>query len=276
MEKYLDGKKVSVLQQISDTQSLVKEIYVDENGNELPHKDSFIVSTSSLSDVPLVSWKTRNLKKIEDDFRKHEKKIEEKIKREEKSLENAYKKVYHLTKSIQELASTLEKPESRLEFIRLLDFMSGAVKWVVIDGLPPEIKKFDDLNLYDNDYYGYVDRIKLISLLGDSKGNLSYKINHYSDGSGVGYSIYPFCEEHEAIEKLKELTLSKKYITEKFIETAEKYNIQLDEDLLAEYYNKQKEVTLKEIEKTKETLANYQEVLTKHQNELAKLESKIF
>lgn len=47
--------------------------------------------------------------------------------------------------------------------------------------------------------------LKLLSLLGDTKGNLEWNMNYYSDGSGSRYHVFPCLSYEEAIKKATEL-----------------------------------------------------------------------
>ncbi|VGD33408.1 Uncharacterised protein [Klebsiella pneumoniae] len=53
--KYLsDGRKVVVVGQLNQTETIVQEVFVTEAGDELPGGERFV--TKSLHDVPVESW----------------------------------------------------------------------------------------------------------------------------------------------------------------------------------------------------------------------------
>jgi len=257
--KFYENRKVAILQQINSTQSLVREVFLNEKGEDVIAKEPFVVSTINLTDSILTSYKVGMLKQYEEDYEKTIKEWEYKIEREEIRLKNEYDKVYHLTKAVQELASTLSN-ENRLEFIKLLDFMSGSIEWVVANEYNvPKIIHFNELNLYQS-WEGRIEGMKLITLFGMPNGKLQYMLNEYRDGSGSWKYVFFYHEEHEAFDKFKEILLSKN-ISEDVIKAAKEYNITLDESKLKEFYSGKKEYLQNEIDKITQNLIVYKERL---------------
>jgi len=264
--KFFESRKVVILQQINSTQSLVQEVFLNESGEDVIAKEPFVVNICNLTDSPLTSYKVGKLKQYEIEYEKLIKEWSFKIESKEIELKNAYNKVYHLTKSLQILASNLSN-ENRIEFMRLLDFMSGAIKWVVYDEYDiPVMIPFKDIDIYSHDD-GVIDGIKLITLFGMCDGNLQYRINSYRDGSGSWKHAFFYCEEHEALEKFKELLISKN-ISEKVIETAKLYKITLDENKVNEWYVSRREYLQKEIDKQSQYITNLKENLENIPNKI--------
>jgi hypothetical protein len=84
-------------------------------------------------------------------------------------------------------------------------------------------------------YYDHSRDIKLVTLFGDSKGNLQYKINQYRDGSGSGSdNVWFFETEDEAkrwlLNKIEsDIIANERYFNlEEHIKMKEKYNIKSD------------------------------------------------
>ena len=50
-----DGKKVAIVGKLNNTETIVQEIFVSENGSEIPAGENFVVK--SLLDAPAKSWK---------------------------------------------------------------------------------------------------------------------------------------------------------------------------------------------------------------------------
>src|SRR6185503_20720472 len=79
---------------------------------------------------------------------------------------------------------------------------------------------------------GGADGIKLLSLFGDSKGNLNWKLNQYRDGSGYDTEVYPATSAEEALEIIREKVIEKAMSHARsldwVIEAAVKYQIELD------------------------------------------------
>jgi hypothetical protein len=82
---------------------------------------------------------------------------------------------------------------------RLEDFIEGRITHVVLVqyGKPSIMPLAEALSRKDE----YERSLKLVTLYGDSKGNLQWHLDHYSDGSGHPYVyIYPFLSEEAALQ----------------------------------------------------------------------------
>ncbi len=58
-----DGKKVVIIGDLNQTDKIVQEIFVTENGDEIPQGERFVVR--SLLDQPAKSWKETKLEELE-------------------------------------------------------------------------------------------------------------------------------------------------------------------------------------------------------------------
>ncbi len=98
------------------------------------------------------------------------------------------------------------------EKLRLLDdYIAGKITHFVVApeyGSTVEVKTVEQA-LKDNDRHAR--GIKLLTLYGDSKGDLQFRINSYSDGSGNSFSgdAYPFTNEGDAQAFAKDLVARK-------------------------------------------------------------------
>lgn len=81
-----DGKKVVVVGELNQTETIVQEIFVTENGDEIPQGERFVVK--SLLDQPSESWKEKKLRELAETFVSESSKWDHKIKQlnSEKSL----------------------------------------------------------------------------------------------------------------------------------------------------------------------------------------------
>lgn len=92
---------------------------------------------------------------------------------------------------------------------RLDDFLAGRIthfvlqKWsgVVIMTKEECLKTADEWNRNGKE-------LKLLSLFGKSNGDLQFRVNQYSDGSGTYTDATPFCSEKEATEYAKQLIIA--------------------------------------------------------------------
>lgn len=135
----------------------------------------------------------------------------------------------------------------RLEVLQgLEDFIDGKVTHYVVgrDWRKPRIIAFTDAKCS----YDKKER-KLLVLFGDSKGDLVWKLNSYSDGSGSYSTVVPCLSHQEAIEKLTVLlhdTMAKVAIRD-LAEHAEKQGVPLPEGYMERVENAERKAREKEI-----------------------------
>ena len=241
-----DGRKYAIISELNDSQYIVQEVYVNSDG-ELPAGDRIALNKSSLFDTPVKTWKEVNYNRIVSDWEKKEKEMQNVIEKQERLLRQQYKKLYVHTKTLQDMCHNLDR-NGRREFIRLLDFLSGNIKWVIhVKYDVPELLAFDEVSLSSNDCYGFADGMKLITLFGKVNGDLQYRINTYYDGSGSSDQYYVFCDYEEALAEMKRIIKEYKYISYKLIEVAAKYGVELDEEKLRDFYKKERDSCKKSI-----------------------------
>lgn len=202
--KYLsDGKKVVVIGQLNNVESIVQEVFVTEGGDEIPSGEKF--TTKSLHDEPVLSWKVKDEAKQDARLRR----VEMEIKSAEAERSKIRTKLDGL-KAIFKQSQLLSKNLEGQVLDTLISVMSGTCEYLVISrgyGVP-DIIKFDDALIKNTDY-GQYESLKLMTLMGRSDGNLSYRISHYSDGSGGGETAYPCPSRKAATDKAKTLILEK-------------------------------------------------------------------
>jgi len=259
---FINKTKVFIVDEFNSSQTIVKDAYVDEQGNEMPHGEQYIVATSSISDTPLSKWEDVHFKSYKEQYEKDKKAWQREIDDQTRALSLEYDKVYYLTKSVQGMAASLGSDMS-MAFIRLLDFMSGRIKYVVYETYSEvKIAPFED---FEKDrmlqqYNHSIEGVKLMTIYGSTRDGkprgLSYQLSDYRDGSGGIYEIYIFHTEEEAMEKVKEIIQSKTYVNDGIIEQAKKYNVELDKNLLKKFYSDRLSSLEKDITNTKEGLTD--------------------
>ena len=95
---------------------------------------------------------------------------------------------------------------------RIDDFLAGNIKYIVFGEYDVRIEPFDQAMRYkDNDYEKVPSQIKLLSLFGDTKGDLAWKLNRYSDGSGSGNEIVHPCVTLEQAQETAKALIDSKY-----------------------------------------------------------------
>lgn len=250
-----DGKKVVVLGNLNSQEKIVQEVFIIDN-NEIPSGENFVVKT--LHDAPAVSWKEKRINEIEEKYNKT-------YSQKEKEYDEMCKNFDLKTVVVKEKLSFLKKLEPNLterQLITLINFISGDIKYVVKEGYyDVEILEYD--SIITTKEYGRFESLKLVSVFGESNGNLHYQVNRWSDGSGHWDTIYPCKTMEEALNLLKEKFNIKleKGLTESLLKVAEKYNIPIALDKMEEYKLKVKTAILKNIEDQKKNLEKYNQQL---------------
>jgi hypothetical protein len=197
-----DNKKVHVVSQLNSNQSIVQEVFVDNSGNEVLAGEQFVVNTSSLTDDSgLITWKESKLKELEQSYESRKTHWINSINEMERTLSETYEKA---NIKLNYLLDFIENSDVK-ELQTLNNFLTGKITHYYMKGHSPAIYSFEDKNSYKHDLNSKrIDGIKLLSLFGDSKGYLSYRLNRYRDGSGGWIEIVPACSYQEALSYAQE------------------------------------------------------------------------
>jgi hypothetical protein len=191
-KKYLsDGRKVAVIGQLNNQESIVQEIFVTESGDEIPSGERF--TTKSLHDAPVKSYKqkeeeraTANIASLKGEVDKINREISE-SRRRMSAWKDMFKSAENLSGRID--SATLETLDK---------FFSGRINFVVETGWRPLINDLVETVSDEDNWGGRIkyDGLKLISLMGKSDGDLEFRLNQYRDGSGSS-RVVSFCETIE-------------------------------------------------------------------------------
>lgn len=256
-----DGKKVVIIGDLNQTDKIVQEIYVTENGDEIPQGERFVVKT--LLDSPAKSWKESELEKLEERYNKEKADWEHNIKRIKEEKSRAYDALSARVKWLRGVAKE-PRDEKFKEVINLLaEFLSPTEKWVLVKNYASwDLVKFNEDGINElferhEGIYEYTrfDSMRLLSLYGESNGDLTFRINEYSDGSGNGdKKVYFFKSKESAIIFIQsEFSKLEKYYDWN-VETAKKYNLDIDAEKLEAYKEEKRQGVLKAIEESTKRL----------------------
>ena len=128
------------------------------------------------------------------------------VKERQDELDAIGKQFQEQTAEHRDFVAKLEKAKPvNIALQRLLDFLDGKITHVVIDHGHQfaEVKAINDIRVADTSRY--TPPFRLISLLGDSKGDLSWKISTYESPSTSQEKIHLCRSEAEAIELRNEI-----------------------------------------------------------------------
>lgn len=125
------------------------------------------------------------------------KKLNQEIKQNEGKLQSIKDEIQKLSKHKSLLNSEIEQIINDNKYVKqVLQLINKEIKYIAIKNSNAwNIKKFEDALKEDNSSYS---KPKLISLFGNSNGNLTWNINRYSDGSGSWQEVEFFNTEEDA------------------------------------------------------------------------------
>jgi len=245
-----NGQEISILKKLEDGY-LINKINVDcETGDEFIEDEIYFIK--EVFSNPLTE-------KISTEVLNIESKISE-LKKQKNEMEAEIKSQQELEKT----KSTLYKQYSQLK--RLDDFIAGKITHYVFLGWDLIIKPFAIAKTRDMEEWE--KGTKLLSLFGASNGNLEWRINEYKDGSGWYKTVIPCLSYEEAVNTLKNhITESLNNLRKekridsygRFLESAQKYQIEVDQSFIDEYKLYVEEVRQKNIKKLKEELKALEE-----------------
>lgn len=264
-----DGKKVAVLGKLNDETWIVQEIFVHDDGQELPCGENFTEKT--LLDKPAIIWKDKHSKELQEQ--------ESKLKQEIEGL----RKKASVVKRTSEVAKLINKITEKYmdlnisELDTLIAFLSGQITHIIAEkyGDYTIVSIIDALEDIDNSMHWLsFDGLKLISLFGcrdngtrykdDRTFDLRWRINTYRDDSGSWKTIHPCNSYEEAVSQLDNL-LSEKDATEKLIQLKEKHKLNNpSQEKIKEYKNRC-------IESKKERVREAKAAFDKRKKELQEL-----
>jgi len=199
-----DGKKVSIVGKLNNTEFIVQEIYVADDGSEIPAGENF--TTSTLLDSPIESWKEKKLRELEERYNREADHWAQKIQKQDKEKSLLHDSAKAKAEALRKFIAVSDSHHEQLQ--TFVDFMAGNITHLFKKSYgSPEIEEFDGTDI-DSGTWGNrrsVEGIKLISIFGKSNGDLSYRLHRYSDGSGDSQEIYPHTSYESALSQAQEV-----------------------------------------------------------------------
>jgi len=200
-----DGRKVAIIGQLNNQEAIVQEVFVTDQGDEIPSGERF--TAKSLHDAPVKSYKTKEEERLEK--RIQQKKDE--ISRLEKRAGAAHidaKAHEDIGKFVRAVAKGLSQEDLKM----LTAYLAGEIRWLVADdiGFKPPVA-FDDEMKDTDSWSGIVkyDGLKLLSLYGRTDGALTYNLHRHPDGSGSRCEVFGFATFEDAARKSINIAMGK-------------------------------------------------------------------
>lgn len=214
MHKYMsDGRKVVVIGQLNTVESIVQEIFVTEQGDEIPSGERF--TTKDLHDKPVISYK-----------KKEEIKLEETLAKLKQNKDTLYNEIEKMKEQRKANAALLKASNSHIKtlfddeqtFDLFADVVAGNIAYATQDcnfDYLSEILSFEKAVSQTEGYHREnFEAIKLLSLFGNAAGDLSYRLYNYRDDSGNSRKFKFFRNKQEVIKYLEEYMEKKDVLRE--------------------------------------------------------------
>lgn len=267
-----DGKKVVVIGDLNQTEKIVQEIFVTEQGDEIPQGERFIVK--SLLDNPSKSWKEKMIEELELRYEKDKKYWEDKTSSIVREKKNAYDALSARVKWLRAVAKEPRDEQFKKIINTIATFLSDDEKWVFVkkySGWELELFNEDGINiLLDRFESGYgsksFDSMRLLSLYGKADGNLEFRVNDYSDGSGSDSNVVFFKSRKEALTFMQNEFDKLTEYSESYLEIAKKYELKVDSEKLRVFQEKKKDSIKKYISEAESKLDELKKQLTNVEN----------
>lgn len=187
----VEGQAVTFIAKVQDG-FCVRPVYEDENGE--PYEDGSPIIVGRIYAEPPVEQRNQQIADLDSKI---------KTKRDELAeLQTAVR----VTEGEMRSRMALIKRHKSLE--RLEDFIEGRIThFVFYEYGAPKIMEFKEaIEAKDEDRYAKIPPLKLLTLFGKSNGELNWRMDSYSDGSGGSrYGVHPCCSIEEAHAKTKEV-----------------------------------------------------------------------
>lgn len=235
-----DGKKVAIVGKLNNTETIVQEIFVSENGSEIPAGENFVVK--SLLDEPAKTWKEMEIEKIE--------------KRYNAARAGMEKEVNDLERKTREMSAYARDKMQWMKSISdniAIDWFDMVYGFVCAEYSHFVIKGYSEIKIIAFDEFMKPFESNGIRAFGiwsncDNKVSPILKISTYRDGSDNLWSEVIPCKSYEsALNELANLINATEYLNDGFISSCQKYGIKIQEDKMHTYMDKKEAARLKKI-----------------------------
>jgi len=185
------GQKIAVVGKLNATETIVQEIFVTQDGAEVPAGEQFVV-TGPLLDKPAETWHDKHQREMQVNYERLSRDIDKlRIQLQQEQLYAGAQ-----IAALRKIAKGV--PPSVLKTLEM--FVNGKCKYVVVGseyGHSVEIRRFVAALKGRGDTYDAP--LRLLSLYGKAGGELNWYIGDYSDASGGHSKIIPARTIKEAV-----------------------------------------------------------------------------
>ncbi|HGN6747150.1 TPA: hypothetical protein ACKWSA_004314 [Yersinia enterocolitica] len=198
-----DGRKVVIVGQLNNQETIVQEVFVTAAGDELPGGERFVVK--SLHDVPVETYLSKEKSRQEAALAEAKAKIDS-INREITDTRNKLSMYRDMLKQVKAFAEHIDEQD----LSHFVNVMTGQLNYAVqADYRIPKIEKFSEyMSVIDHSYGNKsYQGLKMMSVLGNSDGRIDLRVNRWGDGSGSYSDVTFFKTYEEAREFVKSSAL---------------------------------------------------------------------
>lgn len=247
MAKYdRDGNQIEIVEKLKNGQHLIRKIFTDESYEwvESPHAGKELFIVNDVFDSPPA-------KKLSQEI------VE--LKQEIVELQCLKRNLAQGILDVEKAGEAKLAKYKKYDQIKILDmFLDGKITHYVLEYWGSfKIISFEDA--VPDERWGK-DKVKLLTLFGKTGGNLEWRLNEYSDGSGNNTTVTPCLSYEEALKIAQDIVdaaMDNDYQRPGLIRDAKKYGLKIDPEYIKkcedkEYARKDKEI--KDLEKRIEEL----------------------
>lgn len=189
-----DGRKVVIVGALNNQETIVQEVFVTAQGDEIPGGERFIAK--SLHDTPVESYLSKEKARQEAALAKAKATMES-VNREIADTRNKLSLYRDQLKQVKAFADHIDEQDLN----HFVDVMTGKLNYAVrADYRIPKIERYSEYMSRIDNYYGNkkYEGMKAMTVLGNSDGKICLRVTSYSDGSGSHSDVTFFKTYEEA------------------------------------------------------------------------------
>lgn len=236
-----DGKKVAIVGKLNNTETIVQEIFVSENGSEIPAGENFVVK--SLLDEPAKTWKQTETENIE---KKYNSALNG-LRNATDKLQKETREMSEYTRAKMQWMKGIADNITQEWFELVYGFVAGEYTHFICQNYHSwRIVTFDEYMKANE--YGGVRAFGIYTGYSNKQVAPLFKIAQYSDGSDNGWNTVACCRSYEdALIQSKNLIAAEDQLSERVIDFAKKYKIEIPAEKMAAYLEVKEAARLKKI-----------------------------
>ncbi len=241
----IDGREYTWLAEVEDVGHVVAAAYCDSDGCAYDCEPSIIeqVFAAPPSDKfdKVIAERRAELESIQQQIRTSQKEWDElRAGRDKLAVRLAQENI-----ALQRIADFLDE--------KITHYVKNSYGTVTILTLAEAVCESERMNRHP--------KLKLLTLFGDSKGNLEWNLNWYKDGSGSNETVHPCCslEEAKAVAQSHVDDILSRWQNscqvQSALKAAQQYGLAFPQEAIERLRDEQRQEAVKQVEKCRNELA---------------------